>query len=82
MPCSEALASSQSVTNAIDSSFHPECPTRLTPTFERNLLGPTGGSIAIQLSENWDNQIGCLKLVEPTGLEPVTSGLQSQRSPN
>jgi hypothetical protein len=43
-------------------------------------------TVAIQLSENGDNLVGCRNLVscwvEPNGIEPMTSGLQSQRSPN
>ena len=41
------------------------------------------GLIAIQLSEIQANRPAVSGVfVEPTGLEPVTSGLQSQRSPN
>ena len=44
-------------------------------------------TIAIQLSENGDSILSCrnfleMRWVEPNGIEPMTSGLQSQRSPN
>ena len=79
-------------TSSVLSRSRAEGRLRLRPTSPLESR-PVDGSIVLQLSEIQDHPqrvIGvlgelarCAVLeVEPTGLEPVTSGLQSQRSPN